>query len=1732
MSRNTDLTAFALPDLTYNFEAAESVAGACNVARDRIASQARSRAALITAAMIDFSGRFAHVFSLNASTAQADCEELLVRLAEITRAIRLLSDAAREENTRRTNARAWRDRVIARRTNPLDTAWDSVFGEEPPPSAGKVVAPRLVQADYTPPLRAAVRGMDGSVSSARPANLRAFASGSASANDELRALPGTIQQAITAFTEDCDFGTLDISSVLSGFRRWLSANDDDVLWANTVAAAFEAAGAGGQTIALSDDSLAAALQAAGQNSLRSDLDFGAPEYFGVVPTNGFAADPVNTATGNFIEAERDLSFAGSAADLSFERTYNSFDRDGGVFGRGWTSPLDMRLVVLADHVLFVKDDGRRIQFPTRGTEPARAVSENLWIAAEPSHLPPSNEAPAGASRLVVRDNAGAWWEFATDGVWLSSGAGDRVVLSTERDRDGQVVRLRHHRGRFIDFEYADGLVRSATSRDGRRVTYEYGVGGALISSNAPDGGRSYAWDDAGRIERVTAADGVVECENTYDEHGRVIRQTTPHGRVIRFAYLQGGVTSVSDEDGANSNTWIADRRGRVVGIVDADGQRQSMSYDAHGNLVASTTRAGETSVHAYDHRGRLVRSVEVDGTDTTVIYDDLDRLTRFERSGQVVSYEYPDESESAPSTVSDGRGARYELTWLDGLLVRVQDHRGVFLVYGYDSCGDLVSVSDALGQQTTFARDEVGRIIESTTPLGHRTRFEFDRAGTPVSREDPDNAVWRVEREPAGKVAALIDPLGSRTTFTHGSHGEIETVTDPLGRRTTLHHDHSGNLSEIVTPDGSRWALLHDALSRLREVTDPAGGQWLREYDLVGRLAARVDPTGVRLVAVTPDVQEPHDTSLQTPDHAVDPAGRGIAAISSLGDETSVECDALGRPTSWMDPRGGRSSLQYDADSRVVEHRDPTGAVSTFGYDACGRVTVARVPGVGTTKYEYDLAGRLTGVEDPRNGRRVFAYDGGGQMTSAVSGLGITTVWRYDDNGRPTQSESGTGGRRQVGYTALGDVSSTADPLGRITESAWDAARRLTSRTTPDGETTAWKYDASGLLSETWQRDQLAVRVTRDDMARTLNVEDFTHPDGAPTVHRLEYDAADRLLRRTTTRGGKEANTEWEYDTNGHCTAVTTPDGGRTAYDRGPAGVLRGVRCAGFEDAVLDHDDAGRLTHGRAGAVDQEWTYEDGFVVGHTDHRRTTTVTRDRRGRVVAVHPSDEDVLFFDYDEGSQLVGTRVGVTIESWAYDEAGRIVAEANASGRRTYSYDRAGQLLRVEHPGDQPSNVRFVYDGQGRRIRAASETGSATYAWDPHGRLRRVVHEHNGKRETTTLWVNALGELAEINGIELCWDVAMPVPALLSVAGVRVLTAPGLIGVGGDWESTGWRRARCMRDGDPWTASTASVSSRLPDGITLSATGGLIVAGLEFMGARAYDPITRSFLSPDPLPPITGAAWAENPYSFAGNDPVNQTDPSGLRPITDEELAAYGISRQGFFGITRRLSNKSAHSVDGDLHYSQAMSWLLGMSLLDWRLLSPGDVLSALFPFPALRPVVGNLTDSYVASLLNSSQGQLLFGWATGLSPRTLLHGPENQMTQVIRQEFSQQQREWAVKGLRDGTSDWQEKLGYSAGDPVLSNPAFIRDVGTILTWPSANNHDRTLLTLGSYEVDARLVQDNGDGTAVIEYTAVNETTLGSLLRLPWFDYDALNAAAGDEGPLSRVTEKFSWKETVEW
>ena len=1500
-------------DVRFNHAAATTLASRCRTAASAIDGQAGSRASWVEHALVDFKGYYSELFRGNGSVQAADARLLASRLREVADGVEQLAREARSEQQRRETARAWKRRQDER------GFWDHVAdwftGGEQPPVGPPAEPVSLSFAQAEAGVREPAQGSGGSgTSSARPAHLRTFASNSSGANDDLRCRPGQLRDAYATFVAGCGFGRLEADGVWGGFDRYLTANDNDVRWANAVASAFEAAGGDG-AVTTSNAAITATLQTAGVGAERQQLSIDPPQAYGAPPTTGYANDPVNTATGNFLEPECDLAFAGGNATLRFDRMYNSLHDGVGAFGPGWSSVAESFLATDADGARWRHADGRVVLFPRRGDGWDRATSEAYWLER-------------AADGFVVTDNTGGRWEFGATGTLVAHdrGPGTRVTLTW----DGlKLTGLAHERGRSITVVWDADRIVALEASDGRRVDYDYDDAGRLVSVSSGGATRRYDWDAAGLIERVTDADGVAEAVNSYDELRRVVTQVSRHGRTTRFSYLPGRATVVADPDGSRSNTWLHDDKGRLVGVIDAHDQRQSMAYDGHGQLVMATGRDGSVTLAEFDDRSRRTTQVLPSGARIDTRYDDADRPVEVvvDHDGVTATtrYSYAGASRN-PSEMVDAEGGVTQLVWDRNVLTRITDPTGVTVTHTHDAHGDLIATTDADGTTARLERDAAGRVTAAITPAGHRTTFAYDGRGALASKTTPDGAVWSFEHTPGGRLAATIDPYGARTTIELDEAGEAARTTDPLGRTVTRGFDDLGNLARVELPDGSTWAYAHDHLSRLAAVTDPDGGQWRHEYDVNGSTTLVTDPTG-RSIATTrqPDgavSTTAGDTtsvvrtdtlgrivSVQAPDGSNtltrhDRCGRPVEYVDASGHVTSLERDAAGRVMSlrrpdgsstrytWdhcgrlaavTDPAGSTTTFTYTADRQVATQTGPTGEVTRHEYDTSGRLVRSEVPGRGTATWSYDLTGRVVRARDSVWGLRRFRYDAAGQLVEAVNALGGATRYAYDALGRMVEITDPLGHVTRRTYNAFTQVVSETDPLGRTTTAGYDAAGRLAWQQQPTGERLVWGHDDAGQIDGISVDGERVAAFVRDVARRTVTVTDLT--SGHPVEHLLRWDAGDRLVERS--RGG--ATTTWEYDALGRCTRITAPNGVTTRHGWSAAGSLVSVATDGVGEVRLERDAAGRLLSAHADGRTQAWVHRDGRVVEHTlsgpEGSSTTTIERDDDGRVAAV-VRDGVRVEYRHDAAHQLVGASGGGLDLAWTYDEAGRLSAESRDGTLTRWEHDAAGQLVAEHAPA---GTTTFTHDAQGRRTSQSGPAERVEFSWGRLGWLTAI----SGRDGITSVHVDALGELARVNDADVFWNTAAGVGVPLQAGDRNVAVAPGFSGTPEGWQATGWRTERSVTN-DPWGTDAAGAS------LAVGASGEVLVAGLEWLGARAYDPGTRGFLSVDPLDPITGAGWAHNPYSYAGNDPLHALDPTGLRPVTDAELQAYRDANQGALAV----------------------------------------------------------------------------------------------------------------------------------------------------------------------------------------------------------------------------------------
>ena len=1339
-------------------------------------------------------------------------------------------------------------------------------------------------------------------SSARPSDLEQFAARSRSADHELEGHARRLRIAYGNFLDGTRWGTIDISSMLGGFAEYIDWNEIDAMWVARIAKAFRAAGGDGAIKTLPDSAIHASLKAAGLLGGRQSVSFDDPVAYGMPPTTGYTNDPVNTASGNFVEREEDLRFGGLAGLLSFARMYNSRSDRVGAFGTGWSSWADVRLRPRPEGAEYEGPDGQRALFPRMGDGYGRVIGVRGLVEA-------------GETGLVLHWFGGESWQFDAAGRPLLIDNGPGTAVSLEH-RDGRLVALRHGGGKRIDVRWEEDRICALECSDGRRVDYRY-EDGHLVAAEGDAGLRRYEVAENGRVLSVSDADGVVEVANAYDEDGRVVRQLSPFGRHTLIGYLPGRVTVTSDENDGPSNIYIHDDDGRLLSVIDGDERRVTIQYDQFANQIAFTDRKGALTVQEWDERGNLLRRVLPTEAEFTFTHDAADRVVEVKSStGALVSHRYAGE-ERSPVEITDAEGGVTRLTVQGGLVRAITDPDGVRLRFEFDDDGNIVAAIDADGNVARLERDAAGRVTAAVTPLGRRTTFTYDARGRPLERQDPGGATWRYEYSAAGRLTALVDPTGAREEIRYGEHGEAAAFVDPLGRVTEHSYDVFGNRIGVVAPDGGAWRFGYDALSRLTSIADPSSATWLREYDANGNLTASVDPAGLRYTAMvdTADRVTALDDGLTSATFDFDPLGRCLAHLRPDGTTARTGYDLMGRRTAIEDPVGGTSTIEYTPGGRVARVVQPSGRTEGYEYDGCGRAVARtdgagrrwefrydadgmliesvaptgeserlvyddggrlvewRTPGRGLTSYSYDERGRVVAITDRASGTRRFAYDAAGQIIAATDANGATTRYEYDDAGRLVATIDPLGGTSRRTYDSAGRMTRETDQLGRSTTYAYDGGGRIVERVDGAGRRRQWTYDESGRVRTFGAAGEAPVTIERDALGREIAVQ-----EPGSFSHAFTWDRAGRLVERRRD----DLAMRWGYDEDGRRAFVGYPDGTRTDYGYDASGRVTGLRHPATGTIALQRDGSGRLVGASGEGMQARWEYEDGELVDYSfdagDVRRSAHLTHDPIGRVVAV-VADGSEQRFAYDAAGQLVTAGA----HSFEYDHAGRLLRERSGSAVVSYEHDAAGQLVARRPQAGAPTT--FAYDGSGRRLRESTDGLQRMYRWDALGRLVAIEDDER----TTGTAVDALGELAEVDGTALMWDSADRFRALAWMGERAVIghgapwaTAGAAEGEQAQWLAPDWQGTI----GAPRDPFGAPLSPADP-GLHLGYRGELEFAGETWLRARAYDPASRGFLQADPLPAVPGTAYAANPYHYAGNNPIGRADPLGLRPVTDQEL-----------------------------------------------------------------------------------------------------------------------------------------------------------------------------------------------------------------------------------------------------
>ncbi len=1037
------------------------------------------------------------------------------------------------------------------------------------------------------------------------------------------------------------------------------------------------------------------------------------------------------------------------------------------------------------------------------------------------------------------------------------GSPDAATEHFELDRDGQLI------ARWVDNPEVEDdeepKWKTALDGYGRLMKATDPLGNYTLTSY-PDNGR--------RVVREHFDHGgmrLAKEEVESDDHGRpkfekhwrwdpATAEAVPQ-EIVRETRYDGlsNVTEVLAPVGVSAGPQIVSTReydfaSRLEAVVDSAGNRRDFELDAGGNVI-------EEKVTDLGPGGAVV-------TSSTAGYDALNRpvkrgtpagdwRTVFDARGNAVELEQP----------ADG-GARIRTFFdYDGLdrLTEVRRPNGITVTYGYDASSRLRTYEDALGQTTTWTYDALDRPRSVQYPDGSSDSFDYDRADNLVRHGQADGTTLTRRYDAANQLIQVW----------------VQKPGQPAATGPTEGYDYDGLGNLTLATAGSVLSTFgYDSLGQLlRETTESSVVAY--EHDAAGNRTRTSYPAGDAAFAV-PEANANRPGALYFGPSLEDSPRKALYRY--LG-SARVAAQELGAqvPDS---PSALAGTMTYDASRRLQKTRFAAGATSVFDeqvawYPRGIQQSVSRgeLNGAGMS-YDYDEAGRL------ETARRSSGASPDGPVARTIAGLPDRFGAGYD-----------------VAENLLFLDGAEGCTTVRVELPRDDQGRRNRPKSV-NGVPLEW--DRNGNLKRKGNR-----YFHYDHRDRLVKVTDGPNADTDLLVASYLYDALDRRLSKTVGDG----------------TRISTRWAGWQPIERYRNDTLTGRRVFGLgldeivslaidvdgdgdletaEEYLPVYDASGNLSlvAGRDGKIVERYHYSpygERFVIVNDSTPPRVEQVRLREGEIWI--ELSEEALLDDVESELELSNERVDEAIPFEVLQpiksgpEAGRRLVIRLTGDPADESWPQVGDPIRLSLP------ATALVDTFGNRGETASEGWTGTTTWSQGDvmvadfaapRLDQICVAA-GKLELTFSEepsATGLAEVLRLDGAPLTWTVQGDRYSAHSTQSVTPGSHLLSISTGElDLAGTGLAEAESETFTLPAGQTALTVRKARARGLVeQSAIGNEIgfhglerdpETGLVYARHRYYDPEIGRFISADPLGYVDGPSM----YSYAGNNPIDFTDPMGL-------------------------------------------------------------------------------------------------------------------------------------------------------------------------------------------------------------------------------------------------------------
>ena len=563
-----------------------------------------------------------------------------------------------------------------------------------------------------------------------------------------------------------------------------------------------------------------------------------------------------------------------------------------------------------------------------------------------------------------------------------------------------------------------------------------------------------------------------------------------------------------------------------------------------------------------------------------------------------------------------------------------------------------------------------------------------------------------------------------------------------------------------------------------------------------------------------------------------------------------------------------QQNLFTDSRGKIKKIIVPNEGVTQYVYDSLGR-QIAIVDSMGEkTTMTYSSLGQLVSFTKPEIGTSTYVYSDVGKLLKSTNALGEKVMTEYDELGRATDKLWYNANDKiddQVSYyydqgkNAKGRLSSIKNNHARY-DYKYDVVGSVRSQKTDitgDIYVTEYNYDALGRPSTVVYPDEnkTTVKNVYDSMGDLVSIQKKKGDDWDFVANFGDYNALGKI---GSTKYPNGVNSDYTYDVIGRLQTSATSKNALTflsfSYDWSKANKLLNI------NDVRKKIDLNKLS--------QSFTYDEmGRLVKAQGSFGEDLYTYDIAGNITQMNG---DVFAYLSDKQHQLAAIcsnniplneclRSNENAESsWFYDDAGNLEKKVVKDGAEwKFDFNAKNQLISATK--NNKVIETFVYDPFGRRIQKISEDKTVTtYVSSLYN-----IEEKPDNKKVSSLYVSGpQGVVASYQSSSKSLDDIKVRYFHHNHIGSSTLIT----------DETGAVASRTVYN--PYGEPDESASSG-DQNFRQKFTGKELDSGsnLYYFGARYYDASIGRFISPDP------ANQTASPYLYAGNDPITNTDPTGL-------------------------------------------------------------------------------------------------------------------------------------------------------------------------------------------------------------------------------------------------------------